>query len=185
MLRVVAAMDGPSDQTLVVRVVVDADRHAFATLVRRHQSVMRAFARRLAAGDGARADDTAQEAFVLAWKHLHTWRGEGTLLSWLLKLCFRVHLSEGRRAHHRRESREQVERAHAAIDSTARRDVNDAMRILSDAERAALALVFQQGLTHEEAAQVLDVPLGTLKSHITRGKDKLRPLLMAYAEEAA
>jgi RNA polymerase sigma factor (sigma-70 family) len=180
----------PGDRALVARVVVDDDRQAFAAIVRRHHGAVRAFARRLANGDNARADDVAQETFLAAWKHMSTWRAEGALVSWLLKLCFRAHLTDARRAHHKREGL--VDDAHAAgpegstdaLDPTERRDVVRAMAALSEMERAAVALVFQQGLTHDEAARVLDVPLGTLKSHVARGKEKLKPLLAAYAEAA-
>jgi RNA polymerase sigma-70 factor (ECF subfamily) len=189
MLRV-TMVSGPTDRALVARVVVDDDRHAFATLVRRHQGAVRSFARRLASGDVARADDVAQETFLAAWRHLSTWRAEGELVSWLLKLCFRAHLNDARRAHRKREDVVSdvplASSLHArADDATERRDVVRAMAALSDAERGSIALVFQQGHTHEEAAAVLDMPLGTLKSHVARAKDKLRPLLAAYHQEVA
>jgi len=173
---------GPSDRELVARVVVDDDRHAFATLVRRHHGAVRAFARRL---DNNSADDTAQTAFVLAWKHLHTWRGEGELKSWLFKLTYRAFLTDARRAHRRREtSDDDVDLGStAAPDVAERRDVAQALAKLRDEERAALALCFQEGLTHDEAARVLDMPLGTLKSHVARGKEKLRTMLGAYAPD--
>ncbi len=183
-----AAVDGPTDRHLVARIVVDDDRHAFATLVRRHQSRVRAFALRLACGDAGRADDVAQETFVLAHRHLGDWRAEGALVSWLLKLCFRAYLTDARRAHRRRE--EVKDDAHGgastdAADPTARRDVLRALAALSAEQRAAIALVFQQGLTHEEAATTLAMPLGTLKSHVARAKDALRTSLAAYRPEAA
>lgn len=189
MLRLMS-LAGPSDRALAARVVVNDDRHAFAAIVRRHHGAVRAFARRLANGDNARADDVAQDTFLAAWKHLSTWRAEGELVSWLLKLCFRAHLTDARRAHHKREAlvddpnAPSTMAATPADDPTERRDVVRAMAVLSEMERAAIALVFQQGLTHEEAAKVLDVPLGTLKSHVARGKEKLKPLLAAYSEAA-
>ena len=178
---------GPTDRALVARVVVDDDRHAFATLVRRHQSAVRSFALRLCAGDTARADDTAQDAFVLAYKHLATWRGEGELVSWLLKLCYRAFLTDARRAHRRREEATDAvpDEIRANPDTLSKRDVLRAMSSLKEEERAAIALCFQQGLTHDEAARVLDMPLGTLKSHVARGKEKLKTMLAGYAPEAA
>jgi RNA polymerase sigma factor (sigma-70 family) len=176
---------GPSDQQLVARVVVDDHRHAFATLVRRHQAPVRAFATRLC-GDRGRADDVAQTTFVLAWQHLAQWRGEGELRSWLFKLCTRAFLTEARRAHHRREAgADDVDGETAAHDTSTRRDVDRALAALKDEERAALALCFQEGLTHDEAAAALAMPLGTLKSHVARGKEKLRALLAAYRPEEA
>lgn len=188
-----AVLDGPTDLALVQRVLALDDRHAFATLVRRHQSPLRAFARRLCAGDLARADDTAQEAFLLAYRHLSSWRREAPLRSWLLKLCYRAFLTDQRRAHRRHEQLDDdlgtrppaTEPGAPPLDPTQRRDVTRAMGELRPEERAALALCFQEGLTHDEAAAVLDVPLGTLKSHVARGKERLRALLSGYATEAA
>ena len=179
---------GPTDRELVARVVVDDDRHAFATLVRRHQAPVRAFAGRLTCGDRGLADDVAQQTFVLAWKHLASYRADGELRSWLLKLTYRAFLTDARRAHKKRETSDD-----AAVDSAAvagavddaRRDVARAIATLREEERAALALCFQEGLTHDEAAVVLEMPLGTLKSHVARGKEKLRVLLAAYKTEAA
>ncbi len=189
-----ALVDGPTDLALVQRVLALDDRHAFTTLVRRHQAPLRAFAMRLCAGDAARADDTAQEAFLLAYRHLASWRREGALRSWLLKLCYRAFLTEQRRAHRRHETLEEqadapgVADARAGAgppDAAARRDVLRAMAQLKPEERAALALCFQEGLTHDEAAAVLELPLGTLKSHVARGKERLRALLSGYDSEAA
>ncbi len=190
-----AVVDGPSDLALVQRVLAIDDRHAFASLVRRHQAPLRSFAARLCAGDLARADDTAQEAFLLAYRNLASWRREGALRSWLLKLCYRAFLTDARRAHRKHErvhtgdddaADRQLERATTATpDLTTRRDVLRALGQLKPEERAALALCFQQGLTHEEAAAVLEVPLGTLKSHVARGKDRLKTLLSGYDSEAA
>jgi RNA polymerase sigma-70 factor (ECF subfamily) len=60
-------------------------------------------------------------------------------------------------------------------------DLNEALKSLNSAERAAIVLCCQNGLSHEEAAQVLDCPLGTVKTNILRGKEKLRRrLALAY-----
>jgi RNA polymerase sigma-70 factor (ECF subfamily) len=181
---------GPSDADLVARVVVGDDRHAFATLVRRHQASVRSFVARLCAGDRGRADDAAQETFLLAYRRLSSWRGEGELRSWLLRIAYRAWATDRRRAHHRREhgAVDDDERAgqtgagaaDPAVDPTQRRDVSRALDTLREEERAALCLCFQEGLTHEEAAKVLGMPLGTLKSHVARGKEKLKHRLAAY-----
>lgn len=189
-----AVVEGPTDLALVQRVLALDDRHAFASLVRRHQAPLRSFALRLCAGDRSRADDVAQEALLLAYRHLASWRREGALRSWLLKLVYRSFLTDARRAHHRREELAPagpeaapagVEASSPALDPTTRRDVLRALGRLKDEERAALALCFQEGLTHEEAAAVLEMPLGTLKSHVARGKDRLKALLAGYDSEAA
>ena len=71
------------------------DRHAFARLVRAHQSRVRLQLRRLAHGDAALADDLAQETFVQAWLHLNDFRGDARLATWL----HRIALTQIGRAH--------------------------------------------------------------------------------------
>lgn len=180
------ALQGPADKALWTRAIV-GDAHAFTALVRRHQSAVRGFLRRVS-GDNGLADDLAQETFLKAHANLASWRGDGAILSWLLAIAWRAWLSERRKSRHQNEVVD--DDAHALLpaprgaERTARdveRDVQAALQTLKEEERAALALCFQDELTHEEAAAVLQMPLGTLKSHVSRGKEKLRGLLQAYA----
>ena len=60
-------------------------------------------------------------------------------------------------------------------------DLERAMRALSEAERAAIVQCYHNDLTHEEAAYVLGCPVGTVKTHVLRGKQKLKAALAAYA----
>jgi RNA polymerase sigma-70 factor, ECF subfamily len=170
---------GPSDADLVARVVTDDDRHAFATLVRRHQSQVRAVLRRLCAGDGARADDLAQETFVRAWRGLRGFRGGARFPTWLHRIAVNAWLSDARRgpgpAGVAEEVAGQVEPASSAVE--ARRDLERAFAVLRPEERVALALAYAQDLTHEEAALAAGWPVGTLKTHLLRGKEKLRQRL--------
>ena len=75
-----------TDAELIARAVVGDDRHAYAELVRRHQSAVRACLRRLTAGNHALADDLAQETFVLAWRNLKSFRQEARFSSWLYQI---------------------------------------------------------------------------------------------------
>lgn len=170
---------GPSDAELVARVVADDDRHAFATLVRRHQSQVRAVLRRLCAGDAARADDLAQETFVRAWRGLREFRGGARFATWLHRIAVNAWISDGRRAPApigmEGAAEATVEPASGAVD--ARRDLERAFAFLRPEERVALALSYAQDMTHEEAALAAGWPLGTLKTHLLRGKEKLRQRL--------
>jgi RNA polymerase sigma-70 factor (ECF subfamily) len=79
------------------------------------------------------------------------------------------------------ESPVKLEEPAAAHDSHLRLDLTEALKLLNSNERAAVVLCCQNGLSHEEAAQVLDCPLGTVKTNILRGKEKLRRRLsLAY-----
>ncbi len=170
---------GPSDTELVARVLASDDRRAFAELVRRHQSAVRGLLRRLCAGDAAQADDLAQEAFLKAYRNLRSWRGEGRLSTWLYRIAWNGWAAQARRAPVPEIEAPAPPRdaAEAAID---RHDLERAMGRLRQEERAALALAYGQDVSHEEAAAILDCPVGTLKTNILRGKEKLRRMLEPF-----
>jgi len=177
-----------SDAQLITRVVLDDDSQAFAELVRRHQSVVRATLRNLARGDEALADELAHETFLRAYRHLKKFRGDSQFSTWLYRIACNVFQNHIRREkpHDRIEDHvieltqeSQIER----VDW--QQDLAEAMKRLSDNERAAIALCYTSGLTHEEAAQALNWPLGTVKTSILTGKEKLRRYLQPWADRRA
>jgi len=167
-----------SDADLIARVLAHKDQNAFGELVRRHQSPMRAFLARMTR-DAHLADDLAQETFLKAWKKLYTFRGTARFSTWLFGIAFNEFRDFARQ---RKElALEDADNLPAeptvARDGLLRLDLTEALKSLSSNERAAVVLCCQNGLSHEEASQVLDCPLGTVKTNILRGKDKLRRLL--------
>jgi RNA polymerase sigma factor (sigma-70 family) len=168
-----------TDANLIVRVLSREDQHAFGELVRRYQSPVRAFLARMTRGDAHLADDLAQETFLKAWQKLQTYRGGARFSTWLFGIAF----NEFRTASRRRkelaledvdESSVAPEEPAATRDRHLHLDLTEALKLLNSNERAAVMLCCQNGLSHEEAAQVLDCPLGTVKTNILRGKEKLR-----------
>lgn len=178
------------DRALVDQALRNGDAHAFGLLVRRHQGLVRAQLRHLLGDDPALADDLAQETFVLAWRKLGQFRGESRFSTWLYRIahsCFQQYWrSKGWRA--QQESELEASKAEALHADTAAPDLaldfDAALRCLSDNQRAALLYCVQLELTHEEAAVVLDMPLGSVKTHVARGKAKLRQLLQDWAPGA-
>lgn len=188
-----------TDEQLIARVVVQDDRHAFSELVRRHQSTVRATLRRLTAGNRALADDLAQETFLAAYRNLGAFRQEARFSTWLYRIATNAFLADARR---RREEllgdREPDAAGTAAADvvpgtgETAdhapglalKLDLERAFAVLSEAERAAFVQCYHNDLSHEEAAYVLGCPVGTVKTHLLRGKQKLKARLGAWAPGA-
>jgi RNA polymerase sigma factor (sigma-70 family) len=174
-----------TDTDLIARVLSSEDQHAFGELVRRYQSPVRGFLGRLSRGDAHLADDLAQETFVKAWRKLGTYRGSARFSTWLFGIAYNEFRTVARQ---RKElALEDVEESAAepatwAGDSRSdlRLDLTEALKGLSCQERAAVVLCCQNGLTHEEAAQVLDCPLGTVKTNVLRGKEKLKRRLLGY-----
>ncbi|HXX86319.1 MAG TPA: sigma-70 family RNA polymerase sigma factor [Casimicrobiaceae bacterium] len=180
-----------SDEALIARVVVSDDRHAFGELVRRHQSAVRATLRKLVAGNTALADDLAQETFLLAYRKLKQFRQEARFSTWLYRIAYNVFLADARRIKEvsMPEDMDPDEFSQGDVrtgTSTSRQaalsiDLERAMSVLSDAERAAIVQCYHNDLSHEEAAIVLGCLVGTLKTHILRAKQKLKARLSAWA----
>jgi len=181
------AAEARVDQGLVTRVLLGEDRRAFEQLMLRHQGMVRAQLRRLLHGDAAGADDLAQETFLLAWRKLDQFRGDARFSTWIYRIAYSCFLQAYRKQPRTADdaSEGEAERLHApphAMDLEL--DFKRAMRRLSAAEQTVLLHCVQMGLSHEEAAYVLAMPLGTVKTHATRGKAKLKAWLAAWNEAA-
>jgi RNA polymerase sigma-70 factor, ECF subfamily len=168
-----------SDTELITRVLVRDDRSAFGALVARHQSAVRGLLRRLTGGDVAQAEDLAQETFLRAYRGLRGYRGGAKFSSWLYRIACNVYFSHDRSSRNEPLTLPTVEEELPAAvllpDALLERyDLERALSTLKPRERAALVLTYANELTHEEAAVVLDCPLGTLKTHVARAKEKLR-----------
>ena len=175
-----------SDTELIARVMADDDRHAFAQLVKRHQSMLRGFLRRVT-DDAFLADDLAQEAFVKAYKNLGKFGGESTFSTWLLGIGYNCY----RQWRRRKREVEMPENMPEAVDENSNvdsrgteADVRAAIAKLGADQRVVLELCYGQGLSHDEAARVIGCPLGTLKTNILRAREKLKVFLEAYSANA-
>jgi RNA polymerase sigma factor (sigma-70 family) len=162
-------------------------RDAFGELVRRHGSAVRGLLRRMGA-DPALADDLAQDAFLTAFEQIGEFRGEGTFQAWVRRIAARLYVRRWRREARRALLPEPAEDepSDAAVGEAGRvdrLDLDEALRGLSAVERVCVSLCYGAGLSHAEAAQALNAPLGTVKSHVKRGMDKLRAR-MAPASDA-
>lgn len=147
--------------------------------------MVRAQLRRLLHGDVARADDLAQETFLRAWRKLHQFRGEARFATWLYRIAYSCFLQAVRKRQPPADAPGvgvTGPQLSVSGEVALRLDMARALRGLSEAEQAVLLHVVQLGLSHEEAAYVLSMPLGTVKSHARRGKDKLRALLADWQD---
>lgn len=173
-----------TDADLITRTLVDEDQHAFGELVRRHQSAVRGVLRQLTRHDVSLADDLAQETFLRAYKNIRSFRGESKFSTWLYRIaynCFREDARKRKELVGVDEARWQAELDPQSVDAGLRHDLNNALNLLPLHERSAVLLCCQQGLSHDEAARVLDIPLGTVKTNVLRGREKLKKTLAAWA----
>ena len=182
-----AGYDGASDQELLAR-HVEGDPDAFGELVRRHRDRLWAVALRTL-GDREEAADAVQDALVSAYRAAHTFRGQSAVTTWLHRITVNACLDRARKAASRKtspvddtERLEQLLEPHESASAPAER--NDLHRQLLEAlgtlphdQRAALVLVDMQGYPVAEAAHILGVPTGTVKSRCARGRARLLPLI--------
>ncbi|MEU0332271.1 RNA polymerase sigma factor SigM [Streptomyces sp. NPDC006193] len=182
-----AGYGGVSDKDLLVR-HVEGDPEAFGEIVRRHRDRLWAVALRTL-GDREEAADAVQDALVSAYRAAHTFRGQSAVTTWLHRITVNACLDRVRKAASRKtspvddtERLEQLLEPHESASAPAeRKDVHrqllEALGTLPPEQRAALVLVDMQGYPVAEAARILDVPTGTVKSRCARGRARLLPLL--------
>lgn len=159
-------------------------RREFGELVRRHGSAVRGLMRRMGA-EASAADDLAQDAFLTAFERIAEFRGEGAFAGWVKRIAARLYLKRRRKDAQlvlEAEPRE-PEQVKAYADAAGKIDLDGAMGILSEAERLTVSLCYGAGLSHSEVSETLNIPLGTVKSHVKRGLDKLRERLAPQAAE--
>jgi len=165
------------DSLLVARVVAQQDAAAFGELVRRHQSQVRNFLRKLTRDKDA-ADDLAQDAFLHAWDRLHTFVGHGTFIGWLLKVAYTTFLQAKRKSTRYQEILAQAGTENDAASATSATDeitdLDKFLAVLTAEERAVMILSYACGLSHREIGDATALPVGTVKSIIFRGKEKIR-----------
>jgi RNA polymerase sigma-70 factor (ECF subfamily) len=175
-----------NESDLLAREAAAGDAAAFGVLVRQHQGKLRGFLLRMTRGNHALADDLAQETFLEAFRKIAQF-GQGSFFGWLCAIAYSRYLMEARKR--KLESLDETEDIAADLPepetaSAAKLDLEKAMVQLAPAQRAALTLCFALGFSNEEAAAALSIPLGTLKSHVNRGREKLAGLLGVWRNRA-
>jgi RNA polymerase sigma-70 factor, ECF subfamily len=173
----------PDRDLLAAHCAGDAD--AFGELFRRHRDRMWAVALRTTR-DPELAADAVQEAFLAAYRRADSFRGDAAVTTWLHRIVVNACLDRVRR----RSIRPVVPMGDdATLDSVAPKnsdptaahelslDVSEALQRIPFEQRAALVLVDMMGYAVDEAARVLEVPPGTIKSRCARGRARLAPLL--------
>ena len=175
-----------TDADLVARVLLEDDHHAFSELVRRHQSAVRGLLRQLTRTDVALADDLAQETFLKAFKNIRSFRGEAKFSTWLYRIAYNTFREEARKRKELvgiDETQLEAEQDPQTVDPALRQDLMQALRLLPLHERTAVLLCCQNGLSHDEASRVLGIPLGTVKTNVLRGREKLKKTLAAWSKK--
>lgn len=148
---------------------------------------LRRYARILADSSDA-ADDLVQDCLERAIRKRHLWSRRGSMRSWLYRILYNVFLNQsverGRRRIMVPLDDEAVPLASPATqeDKVICTDIAQALQRLPKEQRAAIALIAVEGLSYDEAASILDIPIGTLRSRLSRGRDHLRSVFAVRKE---
>jgi RNA polymerase sigma-70 factor (ECF subfamily) len=161
----------------------------FARLLEIEIPRLRRYARALTR-DAARADDLVQSCLLRAISKHHLWQEGTNLRAWLFTILHNQHVNEVRRSAREgvtipvEEMASEMPVEANAIDSLKLRDLNRAIGRLADDQRQVILLVGLEGMRYEEVAEILGIPVGTVRSRLSRGRETLR-VLMGMREETA
>lgn len=164
----------------VSQVVIGDDRRAFDKLVRKYQAAVRRFLLNLTLGDSMLSDDLAQETFIKAYLNIRSFQGISAFSTWLFRIAYNT-FYDSTRVKKRFEDLDTAEidkKNSSNIDYSAEKsDIYTALQLLGKEEKAVILLCYMEEMTHKEAAKILKLPLGTVKTHILKGKEKMSNFL--------
>jgi RNA polymerase sigma-70 factor (ECF subfamily) len=167
-------MSDPAELSLLTQVAVFHNKRAFDKLVVKYQSPIRRFFLNQTGGDSQLSDDLAQDTFVKAYLNIGQFRGASSFSTWLYRIAYNV-FYDYTRSHKLTEQIDQAVALRATNGGSAslRMDLQQALSILSPAERTCITLQLIDGYDIMKIAEITQIKEGTVKSHLSRGKEKL------------
>ncbi len=167
-------------ESVVIAFACAGDIQAFEEIVRRCQSRVRNCMHRLCNHPDL-AEDLAQQVFLKAWKSIRQLRAPGAFHGWLNRIIISIWLEEVRRRKLNVAEWDESALLEAPRDAPGERiDLDKALAQLPPPMRLCIVLAYNNGLSHQEISEMTDIPLGTVKSNISRGAEKMRALLSDY-----
>lgn len=167
----------------MVSLAIRGDRDAFAELVRRRQTWVRVLLRRCC-GDVALADDLSQQVFLKAWRKIRQLQDATRFGAWIKRMAINEWLQYARKNDALRHASSEADDPRVQVDTTSvAMDLDTAMASLPGPVSLCIALSYHEQLTHNEIETLTGIPVGTVKSHIRRGSEKLRQRLAAYQSD--
>jgi RNA polymerase sigma-70 factor (ECF subfamily) len=169
-------MNSLSDIALVTQVVVLHNKSAFDQLVRKYQSQVRRFFLNQTCGDKELSDDLAQDTFIKAYTSLNSFKGAANFSTWLYRIAYNVFFDYIRSQ--KPTSDLEIVTTDAAYsneqqDIGKKMDIYAALQQLKEAERTCITLFYMEELEIKKIAEITGLAEGTVKSHLSRGKEKM------------
>jgi RNA polymerase sigma-70 factor, ECF subfamily len=144
------------------------DANEFDGLARQHLRAVSAYSRAIARDQWA-AEDATSETFLRAWKYIDSFRADGSFEGWLLRICRRCVIDQATRHRPTEELDERTQRRDLG-SADGLTEITDLLRTLPLPQREALVLCSVLGYTYEQVADLLDVPIGTVRSRVNRAR---------------
>jgi RNA polymerase sigma-70 factor, ECF subfamily len=169
-----------NDISLVAQVAVFHNKRAFDTLVKKYQEPVRRFFMNQTLGDSQLSDDLAQDTFVKAYVNIASFHGMAGFSTWLLRIAYNVFYDYTRS----KKMTDDIDTSTPAVakscgreDSELKMDIYHAFQGLKPEERTCITLQLIEGETIDHIAAITGIPPNTVKSHLSRGKEKLATYL--------
>ena len=165
-----------NDISLVAQVVVFKNTKAFDELVKKYQSPIRRFFLNLTCGDSELSDDLAQDTFIKAYTNIASFKNLSSFSTWLYRIAYNIFYDYIRS---RKETNDLDAREVDAISSVEqdnlgqKMDVYQSLKTLKEIERTCITLFYMEDVSIEKIAGITGCLVGTVKSHLSRGKEKL------------
>jgi len=165
-------MINPTDISLVAQVAVLGNKRAFDELVRRYQSPVRRFFLHQTLGDEQLSDDLAQDTFIKAYTNIAKFRGLASFQTWLMRIAYNV-FYDYTRSKKQTDDIDGIQHPSLQASTAVSMDVYAALRQLKSEERTCITLQMIDGYDIVGIAKITGMKEGTVKSHLSRGKEKL------------
>ena len=162
-----------SDISLVAQVAVFHNKRAFDQLVRKYQSPVRRFFLAQTLGDTQLSDDLAQDTFIKAYTRIASFKGMAGFQTWLMRIAYNVLYDYRRSLKQTTDVDQQVARFSSEPPAGPKMDLYKALALLKPDERTCITMQLIDGLPIDEIADIMQLPQGTVKSHLSRGKKQL------------
>ena len=168
-----------TDISLVAQVAISGNRRAFDELVRRYQSPVRRFFLHQTLGDSQLSDDLAQDTFIKAYTNIASFRGLASFQTWIMRIAYNVFYDYTRKRQlavsdwQLAENHSPLTSHHSPLTSDLKMDIYAALALLKPDERTCITLQLIDGYDIAAIARITQIKEGTVKSHLSRGKEKL------------
>ena len=164
--------------SLVAQVAVSGNKRAFDELVRRYQSPVRRFFLNQTLGDSQLSDDLAQDTFIKAYLNIASFRAMASFKTWLMRIAYNVHYDYRRKMKEMKgmDEMKNDSAAHSSFlisHSSLKMDLYAALALLKPDERTCITLQLIDGYDIAAIAKITQLKEGTVKSHLSRGKEKM------------